>query len=343
MPTGSAVLNVGQSCSISVTFTPTGSSSFSGSVSITSNAANPTSSVTLSGTGAPEFSLSANTRSSVVTIGASSTNFTVAASAPTSFGQSIALSCGGSGATCSFNPSTIAAGQSSVVTVTGLTPSSPNPLNLTVTGTSGEQTATVSLSIFFADFTLSATPLGTTVTAGGIATYTVNVTPINGFNQVVLLDCVNLPVATTCTVTPPALSLTGSGPNQGTLSGTVAVQTTAPSAQSGLFRGIPKGGKPPGMTGWRLGSLLLLLLLAAGMPFLRQGAWGGSRLRLILLSTLLALAVLGAGCDVYYNPINITPVVNGTPAGNYTVTFRGTLGNNSAVQRAVTVNLSVSP
>lgn len=87
----------------------------------------------------------------------------------------------------------------------------------------------------------------------------------------------------------------------------------------------------------------MILLVAAGVPFLRKGRWAGSHLRLIFVSTLLILAVLGAGCDVYYNPINISPVVNGTPTGNYTVTIRGTLGTNSAVQRAVTVNMSVSP
>jgi hypothetical protein len=341
VPTGTAVLNVGQTCTIYVTFTPTGSMTFTGSVTITSNAANPSSSVSLSGTGSPEFSLSANTRSSVLIIGTTSTTFTVAATAPTSFGQSISLTCGGNGATCTFSPTSIFAGQSSVVTVTGLSATSANPLNLTVTGTSVQQTATLTLTIFFADYSLSATPLGTTVTAGSIATYTVDVTPTNGFNQVVLLDCVNLPVATTCTITPQAVSLTGSGPNQGMVAATVAVQTTPQTTQ--LFRGLPRGGKPPGITGWRLWSLLLILLVVVGLPFIRRGAWTGSYFRLILLTTLLVLAVLGAGCDVYYNPINITPVVNGTPTGNYTVTVRGTLGTNSAIQRAVTVNMSVTP
>jgi hypothetical protein len=57
----------------------------------------------------------------------------------------------------------------------------------------------------------------------------------------------------------------------------------------------------------------------------------------------MILVALAVGCETYVNPINITPVVTGTPTGNYTVILRGTLGNNTGVSRATTVNLSVAP
>ena len=114
--------------------------------------------------------------------------------APVRSWASIALSCS-SVATCTFSPSSISAGGSSTLTVTGLTPTTANPLNFTVTGTSAGQTATVSLTIFFADYSLAATPSGTTVTAGNNATYTITVTPTNGFNQTVLLSCPADPVS----------------------------------------------------------------------------------------------------------------------------------------------------
>jgi len=43
------------------------------------------------------------------------------------------------------------------------------------------------------------------------------------------------------------------------------------------------------------------------------------------------------------NPININPVVNGTPSGTVSIVLAGTLGNGSGVTRTTTVNLSVLP
>ena len=103
------------------------------------------------------------------------------------------------------------------MTVTGLTTTSdnpvngvPTPLNFTVTGTSGPQTANVALTIFFADFSLSASPTLNTVTAGQSASYTVTVTPYNSFNYVVLLSCAaSLPQQVTCSWGPSAVTLSG--------------------------------------------------------------------------------------------------------------------------------------
>ncbi|MCL5670588.1 MAG: SBBP repeat-containing protein, partial [Acidobacteria bacterium] len=208
-----AVLNVGAACTISVTFTPTATGSRSGAVSVQDDAINSPQALSLSGTGSSVFTLAANVRSTVLLIGTKTTTFTITAAAPSSFQGSISLSC--TGATCSFNPSSIAAGQSSTLTVSGLSASSTNPFDFTVKGTSGTQSTTVALTIFFADFSLSKTPPSPplrTITAGDSTTYTITVTPSNGFNQVVLLGCKNLPqgsdatpqkLDTTCTFSPP--------------------------------------------------------------------------------------------------------------------------------------------
>ena len=84
-PTVPASLNVGQTCTISVSFTPTTTGSVTGSVHITSNAVNATTTLTLSGTGSPVFSLSSNARSSVVLIGSTTATFTISASGPSTF------------------------------------------------------------------------------------------------------------------------------------------------------------------------------------------------------------------------------------------------------------------
>jgi hypothetical protein len=333
-PTTPATLNVGQACTISVTFSPSNTGSFTGNIQITSNAVN-SASVSLAGTGTPVFTLSSNARSSVVLIGSKTATFTISAAAPSTFLGSITLSCSG-GATCSFNPTSISGGQSSTLTVTGLSASTANPLNFTVTGTSTVQTGTISLSVFFADYTVTATPSGTTVTAGNKATYTITATPTNGFNQVVLLSCSGIPQDTTCYFNPPALTLSGTG----TASSTLTITTTA---QSSLFRLRPPRGIPPGYRGWKLLITLLTLLIAIGAGLSRTGLWRHPQVRLALLFAALVLVALGAGCQNYVNPININPVVTGTPSGTFNIAITGTLGNNNGVTRTTFITMSVQP
>ncbi len=334
LPTTPTVLNVGQACAISVTFTPNGSGNRPGNVTVRSNAANGAAGVTLTGIGTPEFTLSANSRSNVILIGTTSTTFSITASAPSSFTSSIALSCT-SGATCSFSPSSILAGQSSTLTVNNLSSTTASPLNFTVTGTSVGESATVALAIFLSDFSVSATPSGTSVTAGKSVTYTMTVTPANGFNQVVFLSCGPLPANTTCTFAPPGVTLTGTG----NATSTLTVQTTA---QSGIFPWRPKGG-PPGFWGWPLVLMAITLLLALTAGLGGVGPWLRPQFRLGLMLAAIILVAFGASCNNYVNPINITPVVSGTPSGNFTILITGTLGTNNKVTRATTINLTVAP
>ncbi len=347
-----AVLNVGASCTISVTFTPAGSGNLSGSVTVTDDAANTPQALSLTGTGNPAFTLSATARSTVVVIGSTSVTFTVSASAPSSFTSSIALTCSAaSGATCTFNPSSILAGETSTLTVSGLydpkNPTAiPNPLNITATGTAASQTVNLPLTVFFSDFSLTASPALNSVVAGNSITYTVNVAPKNGFNQVVLLSCAALPANTTCTWTPPGVSLDGLS----TASATVSVNTTAPTTTGVGFR--PPGGSPP--KGPRLErnlwlTLLVILTLMGILTAVSQSRRRPARARIPLRASLLVLALLAtflvaqAACtNYYYNPISPANPT-GTPAGTYSIAFVGTLGNNSTVTRATTVNMSVSP
>jgi energy-coupling factor transporter transmembrane protein EcfT len=73
------------------------------------------------------------------------------------------------------------------------------------------------------DFSLSATPTTSTSNAGQPATYTLTVIPSGGFNQTVTLGCSGFPPASTCVITPPAITLDGTNP----ATVTVVVQTTA--------------------------------------------------------------------------------------------------------------------
>jgi len=74
-----------------------------------------------------------------------------------------------------------------------------------------------------ADFSLSPSPTTATINAGQSTTYTLTVTPISGFNQPVTLNCSGFPGASTCVITPLAVTLDGTNP----ATATVTVQTTA--------------------------------------------------------------------------------------------------------------------
>jgi subtilase family protein len=73
------------------------------------------------------------------------------------------------------------------------------------------------------DFSLSATPTTSTINPGQPATYTLTVTPSGGFNQTVTLGCSGFPPASTCVITPTAVTLDGTHP----ATASVVVQTMA--------------------------------------------------------------------------------------------------------------------
>src|SRR5712664_55974 len=74
-----------------------------------------------------------------------------------------------------------------------------------------------------ADFSLSPNPITSTINSGLSATYTLTLTPVGGFNQSIALNCSGFPAASTCVITPAAVTLNGATP----ATATVTVQTTA--------------------------------------------------------------------------------------------------------------------
>ncbi|MHB8655994.1 MAG: DUF7948 domain-containing protein, partial [Terriglobia bacterium] len=328
------VLTVGQSCSISVSFQPTVSGVRSGSLSISDNASGSPQTVILSGNGVAVFSLAATNATTTVPIGSTTATYTVSASAPTSFTGNITLACS-SGVTCAFSPAAIFAGQSSTLTVSGLSAALPNPFNFTVNGTSGSQTATLSLAVLFSDYSLSASPALDTIVSGSSAAYTVLVTPSNGFNQKVSLSCGSLPTGATCSFSQAAVTPNGS---PSSVSLTIFTNKTASVPGS---RTPPLGGAPPPY------SLLLMSLVALGSILLalkryRAGINTGYRppfLAWKLAALSVAMLVLsGLTACRSANTSNAAP----TATGNYTITITGTLTTNTTVTRSTTVNLSVT-
>jgi len=328
-------LAVGQSCTASVSFAPTASGARSGTLSISDNAAGSPQSVALGGTGLAVFSVSSTSSTTTAVIGSASATFTVSASAPAGFTGSITLSCS-SGATCAFSPASIFGGQTSTLTLSGLTASTANPFNFTVNGTSGSQTATLPLTVLFSDYSLSASPALDTIVSGASANYTVVVSPLNGFNQGVQMGCskTSLPPGSSCTFSSSTVTPKGS-PATVTLTLQTTKTTSAP-----MKPWKPFSGSPPPLGLWFACIGLVWNLIRLGQRYALAGTMAGPRriwFRFALLTFVLALAAFWGSC----RSLSSTP--GGTAIGNYSITITGTLGSNTAVVRSTTVNLSVTP
>jgi hypothetical protein len=365
-PSTPFILAQNASCVFEVTFTPTKTGPITGNLTVTDNVASGSSSITLTGTGNPIFSLSSPTLTQSLPIGTAETAFTISlASLLSTFTDTVSLTCSG-GATCSFNPAQIALNSttipsSSTLTVSNMTTSTANPFSFSVNGldaTTGVGTATLTLTIFFGDFTVSATPAVITLQSGLSGVYTVTVSPINGFSQSVLLSCPSsslLPKGVSCIFYPTAVT-----PSSGAMSSHLTVTTTAQSTSTtGLIpRARPRFPPAPRMmlALWGTSNLLMLVLLLVRGKMRLRGT--GRRRRLVFaqmaLATLLLATAFWVSCDtnIYTNVIQ-PPVVNGTPTGNYPITIYGTYTGSTAppgipggttvtVTRQTTVNLTVT-
>jgi uncharacterized membrane protein len=159
-----------------------------------------------------DFSLSGTPSSQTVTPGTGA-SYTVSTTALNGFTGAVSLSISGvpSGASATFNPTSInGAGASTLsVTTSSTTPGGSYPL--TITGSSGTVSHTVTLTLVVAapDFTMTATPASLNVTRGSNGNYTVTVGAVSGFNGTVNLSVTGLPARTTAAFTPT--SITGSG------------------------------------------------------------------------------------------------------------------------------------
>jgi hypothetical protein len=333
-------LAVSQSCTVSVSFTPTASGTRSASLKISDNATGSPQAVSLTGIGAAAFTLSSPSAVNPTIIGSTQTTFVIVANGPTganAFNGAISLACS-AGTTCAFSQNPIFAtggsGSTSTLTVSNLTTSLPNPYAFQVTGTSGSQSTTLQLNLGFKDYTLTASPSTVTIQAGTPATYTIIVNPLNTFNQQVNLLCSSgLPPSATCTFSNATPIPNGTSPTSVTLT----INTVKYVAPTHALPRFPNGKLPP---------LIFGLLCLAGLASLAWGNRPGARhgwlgsgwlgVRLATLSLILALNLALTACRAN------TLAVSGTTTGGYTVTVSGTLAANTAVVRNTTLALAVT-
>jgi hypothetical protein len=245
-PSASATLPAGATCSLQVTFAPTQSGTRTGTLAIANSVTAQPLSVALTGTGIQSHLQI--TPSSVafgaVAVGASSSLSLTLTNTGTAAITGISLASTGDYAvttpcslanlapqascaiTIAFTPS--AAGtRTGSLTITSSDPTSPTAVALTGTGT-----ITI-IVVSNATFTLavaSSSSASATVPTGSPATYTLAVTPLNGFNGTVVLNCTPIAPATyaSCSLLPSSVILasTQSGSTQPGSSQTGPTQTS---------------------------------------------------------------------------------------------------------------------
>ncbi len=338
---GRSLAAFGGSCAINVKFAPSVAGTDSALLTITDAAGTQTVGLTGTGVAAPGFSPSVPTISfgnqqktvksstmSVMVTNNGSAGLTISAVAVSGANAGdfaiSANSCSGAtvavNATCSvsvtFTPSTTGA-EAASLQFTDNSPSSPQSVGLSGSGT---------------DFSIGLAPGGSataTVTAGGPATYNLQVTAISGFNGAVTLSCTGAPQNSTCI--PSEASATPNGNTAATFS--VQVTTMARSVAAPAF-----GRRWRPFDGLRILPMILMVALASTLlAFASRFRGAGAQRRRTYAFGFLVLAITLIGCGGGgYNP---PPPSGGTPAGNYTLTITGT---SNSVSHSQTLTLTVN-
>jgi 6-phosphogluconolactonase (cycloisomerase 2 family) len=263
---GSSVA-AGGSCTVQVTFKPTSSGTRSGTLTVSDNAVGSASqTVSLTGTGlgaTANLSVSALTFSSE-NVGTTSLPSTVTLSNTGNAVLSISsIATTGDFAQTSNCGTSVAVGANCQVSVTFKpTSSGTRSGTLTVSDNAvGSASQTVSLTGTGKDFSL-AVSAAASVSAGQSATYTLTVTPLNGFNDNVKVTCAEPSSLTLSACTASPASVTPNGSAASTV--TITVTTTATQSRNApRFRFWGRWSGP-----WRTHPGLLLgwwLVLVVGM------------------------------------------------------------------------------
>jgi hypothetical protein len=221
----------------------------------------------------------------------------------------------------------VTGGNSSAGTISNagvyVSPSLPGSHIVTVTSVqdptkSASAAVTVNVVAHNGDFSLTSSPSSATISVGQSAQFTLMVTPVGGFNQVVNFTCAN-PPNVTCSASPNAVTLDGIH--------SVAVKLTANSTAgvAGASMLAPLGTKVL----FALSAMLLWPLLTVCDGRRRRGS--------MLTALVLALGLL-TSCGGVKSSSGTTSST-GTAGGSYNLTVTGTSGN---LRQVTTVVLNVN-
>jgi len=311
-----------------VTFTPAASGVVPGTLTFTDDAPQSPQTLAMSGTGVLAYNIGVQgTSSQTVSRTATTATFVITAGSDFGFTGSINLKCSGTGLVqCTFNPTSIIAGQTSTLTLSNLASYSGDTLNFGVTGTSGDQATTLPLQLLIPDFGLAVNPNSQTVNAGESATYTLTFVPINNFTDTVSFQCLGVPTSVTCAVNPPSVTSDGAD----TLTPTLTLGTTARTLGAPPARPVIPA-PPLWVRFWLLGmAMAITTAVALRRRFSRNGLSLGLRLAAAAL-----VAVCWFACTINSN------ANTGTLAGRYAIEIQAN-NSNKTVTHAIIVQLVVN-
>ena len=291
---------------------------------------------------------------SAITLSQSSTTSTVISVTPLDgFNGAVTLAATGlpSGVTASFTAGSAANTQILALKASS-TATAGGPVTVTVTGTSGDITATTSIALTVValppGFTLSASPGSVSVGQGSSAVSTITVTDAGGFSGAVTLAASNLPSGVTVTF--------GDGAAAGTQVVTLNVSSTTPTGTTAVT--ITGTGTSGSQTLTATTTIELTVgppnfTVAAGLSTLSIGQ-GGSSMETVTVtdangfsgSVTLAASGLPAGITATFSPnpatssseLTLTASSSAGLGGPVTITITGTSAGLSA---STTIQITV--
>lgn len=318
------------SCTVSVVFTPTSLTGFSGTLVVTtSDPKNPTQTISLSGTGVPggAVTLSATTINfgdEVLTIksGPQTVTLTNSGSGPLSISSIVSNGDYAQTNTCPVGTDTTPLPTNGTCTITvTFTPTQTGTRSGTVVLTDNATNSPQSIAL-----TGTGTMVGLTPGPGSSTTVTVNpggtgvfglilVTP-PGTTGTATLSCSSPDASITCLTVPSSVNLTGK---------TVETAVVVNSYCTGNT--LPTGGPSDQLPFGRLPLYWLLALCALGMFTLASLPKAQrQRMRLAMAPALLAIVMMvNAACG----NLPKSPTGAATPPGTYTLNITATLDNTS--------------
>ena len=243
------------------------------------------------GTATNDFSISANPATLSMNTGGSGTS-TIGTAVTSGSAQTVNLSISGvpSGATASFNPTSVSAGGSSVLTVNAGT-AAAGSYTLTVTGTGASATHSTSIALTITtpatnDFSISASPSSVSIAQGGSGTSTISTATTSGSAQTVSISVSGVPSGASASLNPTSVTSGGSSTltiNSGTaaagaytLTITGAGQTTHTTSVALTITSSGGGGNGISNGGFESGSFSGWTVAGASTAVVSSGCHGGS-------------------------------------------------------------------
>jgi len=354
-----AVLGVGLSCTINVTFKPADTGTRQATLSIADNAPGSPQTVALSGNGVPPVpgvtlipgslpfpdtavgdssvpKIVTLTNSGLAVLSFSGTGISVTGSNAADFSES--HDCGATLAasasctiTVTFKP-TGTASRTATLNIVDNAPDTPQKLSL-----SGNGNAPFSVLAGSGGSTTS------TVNAGQTAQYNLQVMPTGGFSGAVALQCSGAPTAALCMVSTSPLQVSAGVPAPFSVSVTTTARANAQFPTPPISNPEPRD-RHPGLP-W----LFVLLCVVCGLilfPRRFRTEFGGLQHRLYaravlagaLCAILLAVGCGGGGMTTPPPPPPPPPPV-GTPAGTYTLSVTA---NSGSITQILNLTLKVN-